>query len=317
MALKNNFADRLLNSIDEKKNPTIVGLDPNLEKIPPHIVEKYLSEGSRNELEAASDAILEFNKGIIDSVYDIVPGIKPQIAYYEVLGEYGIKAFRETVEYAKKKSLLVIGDAKRNDIGSTCQAYSDAFLGKVKIGNKEREIFGVDCLTVNGYLGYDGIEPFIKNCSLYGRGIFILVKTSNKGSEEFQCIDTVKGKNYELMGDLVSSWGKDLVGDEGYSSVGAVVGATFPEEAKILREKMKDSIFLVPGYGAQGGTAEAALNCFNPDGRGAVINSSRGIIYAWVKKGDGKDYKKNARDAALEMKEDISSAMKRGNKYRW
>ena len=314
--MKNNFADRLLSLIDDKKNPSVVGLDPVLERIPPHIIEKHLA-GKGWDMKAASDAVLEFNKGIIDAVQDIVPAVKPQIAYYEVFGEYGIKAFRETVEYAKEKSLIVIGDAKRNDIGSTCKAYSDAFIGKVKIGETEKEVFGVDCMTVNSYLGYDGIEPYIKNCSLYGRGIFALVKTSNKGSEEFQCIATAKGKNYELMGDLVSSWGKILIGEEGYSSVGAVVGATFPEEAAIIRKRMKDSLFLVPGYGAQGGTADAAVNCFNRDGRGAVINSSRGIIYAWMDKGDGKDYLKYTREAAVEMKDDITAALKKGKKYRW
>ena len=316
MDLNNNFADRLLNAIDEKKNPSVVGLDPNLENMPPHIVEKYLG-GRGFDPEAASEAVLEFNRGIIDSVCTIVPAVKPQIAYYEVFGEYGIKAFRETVEYAREKSLLVIGDAKRNDIGSTCQAYSDAFLGKVKIGDSEKEIFGVDCLTVNGYLGYEGIEPYIKNCSKYGRGIYILVKTSNKGSEEFQCISGEKGTNFQIMGELVSSWGEELVGKEGYSSVGAVVGATFPEEAETLRKQMKKTLFLVPGYGAQGGTADAAVNCFNTDGRGAIVNSSRGIIYAWMKKGDGKDYKKYTEEAALEMKKDLGAALKKGNKYRW
>ena len=316
MDLNKNFADRLLDAVDERKNPSVVGLDPNLERIPPHIIEKHLG-GKGFDLEAASEAVLEFNKGIIDSVCGIVPAVKPQIAYYEVFGEHGIRVFRETVEYAREKSLIVIGDAKRNDIGSTCQAYSDAFLGKVKINGQEEEIFGVDCLTVNSYLGFDGIEPYLKNCSLYGRGIFILVKTSNKGSEEFQCVDTNKGKNYELMGRLVSEWGKELIGSKGYSSAGAVVGATFPEEAEILRKQMKNTLFLVPGYGAQGGTADAAVNCFNLDGRGAVINSSRGIIYSWMNKGDGKNYKKHTEEAALEMKTDIENALKKGNKYRW
>ena len=316
MALNNNFADRLLKAIDEKKNPSVIGLDPNLERIPPHIIEKHLG-GKGFDLSSASEAVLEFNKGIIDSVSGIVPAVKPQIAYYEVFGEHGIRVFRETVEYAKSKSLIVIGDAKRNDIGSTCQAYSDAFLGKMKINGMEEEVFGVDCLTVNSYFGYEGVEPYIKNCSLYGRGIFILVKTSNRGSEEFQCIETEFGKNYEIMGKLVSEWGKGLKGTEGYSSAGAVVGATFPEEAEILRKQMKDTIFLVPGYGAQGGTADAAVNCFNPDGRGAVINSSRGIIYSWMNKGDGKNYMKYTEEAALEMKRDIETALKKGNKYRW
>ena len=316
MALNNNFADRLIRAIDEKRNPSVVGLDPVLDKIPPHITEKYLG-GKGFDTEAAAEAVLEFNRGIIDSVCSIVPAVKPQIAYYEVFGEHGIRAFRETVEYAREKSLIVIGDAKRNDIGSTCRAYSDAFLGKVRIGSVEKEIFGVDCLTVNSYLGYDGIEPFLENCSLYGKGIFILVKTSNRGSEEFQCIDTDNGKNYEIMGSLVSSWGKKLIGEEGYSSAGAVVGATFPEEAEILRKLMKDSIFLVPGYGAQGGTADAAVNCFNPDGRGAVINSSRGIIYSWIKKGDGRNFRKDTEEAALEMKKDLKNALEKGNKYRW
>ena len=317
MALKNNFADRLLEAIDNKKNPTVVGLDPSLEKIPQFILEKYLNGNKKTDFEAASEAVLEFNKGIIDSVCDIVPAVKPQIAYYEVLGEYGIKVFRETVAYAKEKSLLVIGDAKRNDIGLTCEAYSDAYLGKVKIGNIEKEVFGVDCLTVNSYLGFDGINPFIKNCRKYGRGIFVLVKTSNKGSEEFQCIETNHGKNYEVMGDLVSSWGKELTGNSGYSSVGAVVGATFPSEAKVLRVKMKNTLFLVPGYGAQGGTASSVMNCFNKDGRGALINSSRSIIYAYMKQENEKKYMDFARESAINMRDDITNALKKEGIYRW
>ena len=313
MDMKNNFADSLLSAIDNKKNPSVVGLDPALDKIPRFILEKY-SDGT---LEAASKAVLEFNKGIIDSVSDIVPAVKPQIAYYEVLGEYGIRVFRETIEYAKGKNLLVIGDAKRNDIGSTCEAYSDAFLGRVLVAGSEREVFGVDCLTVNSYLGIDGIEPFLKNCRKYGKGIFALVKTSNRGSEEFQCLDTTKGKNYEVMGDLVAKWGMDLIGDEGYSSVGAVVGATFPEEAKVLRSGIKNALFLVPGYGAQGGNADSVVNCFNRDGRGAIVNSSRNVLYAYQKKGDEKNYMEHAREAALEMKNDIAAALKKEGKYRW
>ncbi len=317
MATNDNFADRLIAGIDNKKNPSVAGLDPAVENLPPHILEKYRMLSGKNPLKAAAEAVLEFNKGIIDSVYDVVPAVKLQIAYYEQLGADGITAFHETSEYAGSKGLVVIADVKRNDIGNTCKAYSAAYLGRVDIFGNKTAVFDVDAVTVNSYLGYEGIEPFLTDCACYGKGIFALVKTSNKGSEEFQGLKTEKGCNYEVMGQLVSGWGERLTGKSGYSSVGAVVGATFPREAELLRKEMRNTIFLIPGYGAQGGGAADVINCFNPDGCGALINSSRGIIFAYIKKNDGKEYKKYARDEALRMRDEITKALAEKGICRW
>ncbi|MCQ2604413.1 MAG: orotidine-5'-phosphate decarboxylase [Spirochaetia bacterium] len=318
MVLKSNFADRLICEIDKKQNPSVVGLDSNFAKIPQFIKDDF--EGSyEDKLKSASMAVYEFNKKIIDSIYDIVPCVKLQIAYYEELGGYGLEAYKKTSDYAKSRGMLVIADAKRNDIGTTCKAYSNAFLGETEIFGMKKKIFDVDCLTVNGYLGFEGVEPFINDCQTFSKGIFILVKTSNKGSEEFQCVDTVTpyGKNYMLMGNLVKKWGEPLTGSSGYSSVGAVVGATFPEEAHNLRAAMPTSIFLVPGYGAQGGTADDTLPCFNKDGLGAIVNSSRKIIFAFQGKNDDRNFQTYVRQAALDMKNDLISALKKGKICRW
>jgi len=317
MDTNKNFADRLISAIDEKKNPSAAGLDPAIENLPPHILSRYRLSGRGGQLEAASEAVLEFNKGIIDSVHDIVPCVKLQIAYYEQLGPDGINVFLETSEYAKSKGLIVIGDVKRNDIGSTCSAYSNAYLGRVSIFGVKTPVFDVDAITVNSYLGYEGIEPFIKDCEEYGKGIFILVKTSNKGSEEFQNINTESGPNYSVMGSLVVKWGESLIGKNSYSSTGAVVGATFPSEAQLLRQQMKKTIFLVPGYGAQGGGISDIMNCFNPDGCGALINSSRSIIFAYMKYKDSINYQKYAREEALRMKKEITEALLKNKICRW
>jgi orotidine-5'-phosphate decarboxylase len=267
----------------------------------------------KSPTQAAAYAIIEFNKGIIDAVADIVPVVKPQIAFYEIYGAEGVRAYEETLKYAKSKGLLTIADAKRNDIGSTAQAYAKSFLGEVEIFEDENEvvmpIFDADSVTINPYLGWDGIKPFIDEAEKYGKGMFILVKTSNNSSGDLQDLEMANGMAfYEMVGHLVDSWGADLVGESGYNSVGAVVGATYPEQAKKLRKIMPNSIFLVPGYGAQGGGAADVAPCFNKDGLGAIVNSSRGIIFAYERLGfDPNAYAEAAQAAVLEMKNDLAT----------
>ena len=263
----------------------------------------------------AAEAIIEFNKGILDAVADLVPVVKPQIAFYEIYGADGIRAYQETLKYAKEKGVLTIADAKRNDIGSTAAAYARSFLGEVEIfEGSENEvvtpIFDADSLTVNAYLGWDGVKPFAEECDKYDRGLFILVKTSNKSSGDLQDLQMSDGRSvYEIMGHYVDSWGADYIGKNGYSFLGAVVGATYPEEAKKLRRIMPNSIFLVPGYGAQGGGAADVKPCFNEDGLGAIVNSSRGIIFAYEKMEDFRPaaYAEAARAAVMEMQNDLDS----------
>ncbi|MFW6038347.1 MAG: orotidine-5'-phosphate decarboxylase [Candidatus Saliniplasma sp.] len=317
---RKNLADRLLNAIDDKKNPSVVGLDPRIDRIPDHIKEEA-GDRAETPFEAVRYSFEEFNKSIIDEIKDIVPAVKPQVAFYEQYGSHGIKAFEETIDYAKDKGLIVISDVKRNDIGSTAEAYAAAHLGGVERINKEfTHSFDSDMVTVNAYLGSDGVKPFLDVCEEYGKGIFILVKTSNPSSGELQDKEIMgEGKVYESMAELVRKWGDDLVGDRGYSSVGAVVGATYPEEAEKLREMMKRAIFLVPGYGAQGGTADDIIPCFNEDGYGGIVNSSRGIIFAYEREpysekfGD-KNFAKASRQAALDMKKDIRKSLEKGKK---
>ncbi|MGM0404914.1 MAG: orotidine-5'-phosphate decarboxylase [Thermoplasmatota archaeon] len=315
---KKNLADRLLEAIDDKKNPSVVGLDPRINRIPDHIKEEA-GDRAKTPFEAVRYAFEEFNKSIIDEIKDIVPAVKPQVAFYEQYGSQGMKAFEETIDYAKDKGLIVISDVKRNDIGSTAKAYASAHLGEVERINKEFTYsFDSDMVTVNAYLGTDGVEPFLDVCKKYGKGIFVLVKTSNPSSGELQDKEIKgEGKVYELMGELVKEWGDDLVGDRGYSSVGAVVGATYPEEAEKLREMMKKAIFLVPGYGAQGGTADDIIPCFNDDGYGGIVNSSRGIIFAYEREPYSEKFGENnfaeaSRQAVLDMKTDIRKSLEKG-----
>ena len=304
-----NAMDKLINRIKETNNPTVIGLDPRYDMIPESIRTKY-----SEDIEGACKAILEFNKELIDSVYDIVPAVKPQIAFYEMFGEEGIKVFNETCKYAKQKGMIIIADVKRGDIGSTAAGYSNAYLGKTPIGKEKVSIYDVDFVTVNPYLGIDGVKPFIEDCKEYGKGIFILVKTSNKSSGELQDLKLENGTTiYEKVAELVNSWGEDLVGEYGYSSVGAVVGATYPEMGKVLRKVMPKSYILVPGYGAQGGTADGLKPYFNEDGLGAIVNSSRGIIAAYKQEAYAKFGPENFGDAsraAVEaMVADISGAL--------
>lgn len=309
------FIDRLIDNIKKYNNPTVVGLDPKLEYIPANIRNSAFREYGEG-FAGAAEAILRFNKRLIDAVCDIVPAVKPQLAYYEMYGYEGIKAFAATIEYAKSKGMLVIADGKRNDIGTTAEAYSKAFLGKVSIENKDMPVFDTDALTVNPYLGIDGIKPFLDDCGKYQKGIFILVKTSNKSSGQFQDLITQDGKHiYEKVAELVDEWGKDLVGKNGYSSIGAVVGATYPEQAKELRKIMKKAYILVPGYGAQGGTAMDAANAFNSDGLGAVINASRSIMCAWKAERwlgiyNEDSFDEAARAEAIRMRDEINDVLR-------
>lgn len=316
--MSNHFADRLIEAVKAKGNPICVGLDPRLEQIPSYIKRKVISEkeGDATPTKLAAEVILEFNKGIIDAVFDIVPVVKPQIAFYEIFGHDGIWAYQETLKYAKAKGLITIADAKRNDIGSTAAAYAQAFLGEVSFFEGEDEvvapIFDADSITVNAYLGWDGIKPFVEEGAKYGKGLFSLVKTSNPSSVDLQDLQMADGKTiYEIMGHLMESWGDDYIGNSGYSLLGAVVGATYPEQAKVLRKIMPKSIFLVPGYGAQGGGAADVKPCFNSDGLGAVVNNSRGIIFAY-EKAEGFDeasYAEAARAATFAMKKDLESVL--------
>lgn len=297
--------DKLIKRIIELQNPTCVGLDTSFDYLPDE-----MKKGVK-DFDGAAKAILKFNKGIIDKVYDVVPSVKVQIAYYEMYGAAGVKAFEETVSYAKKKGLIVIADCKRNDIGSTAGCYSKAYLGETDVcGNKIRA-FEADMLTVNGYLGYDGIKPFADDVKAHDKGIFSLVKTSNPSSGEFQNLKLENGNYiYEQMGDLVSDWGRDSIGEYGYSDVGAVVGATHPEEAERLRKRLPHTFFLIPGYGAQGGSAQMLKVCFDKNGLGGVVNSSRGIICSYKDaRYSGLDYAEAARAACVDMQKDLSSVI--------
>lgn len=296
--------DRLIEKIIETQNPTVVGLDPKLEYIPEYIKEKCAVKHGAG-LKAAAAALYKFNKGIIDAVCDIVPAVKPQAAYYEMYGYYGVKALYKTIKYAQSKGMYVIVDGKRNDIGATMDAYSAAYLGSTEVYGERIAPFGADALTVNGYLGTDGIEPALKT----GGSIFVLVKTSNKSSGELQDRRLCDGKTiYETMGDMCEKWGEKYMGSYGYSAVGAVVGATYPAMLAEMREKLPHTFFLVPGYGAQGGGAEGVAKGFDENGLGAIVNSSRAIMCAYKKEGcDEHDYAGAARREALRMKEDITS----------
>ncbi|MBU0668040.1 orotidine-5'-phosphate decarboxylase, partial [Patescibacteria group bacterium] len=296
-----HFADRLNAQIKKKDSAVCVGLDPRLEQIPDFIKEKHFAK-QKNPFTAAAESFIEFNKGIIDAVFDLVPIVKPQIAFYEQYGAEGMRAFKETCDYAKEKGVLTLADIKRGDIGSTAEAYAKAFLGKVDLNGEKSESFDVDAVTVAPYLGWDGVKPFVNEAVKYGKGVFVLDKTSNKSSADLQDLQINDGRTiYEIMAHYIDSWGADDVGESGYSLVGAVVGATFPTQIVSLRKLMPASIFLVPGYGAQGGGADDVRAAFDKKGLGAIINSSRGIIFAWESSDSftEKDYAQAAREATL------------------
>lgn len=305
--------NQLVSKIQKTGAPIVVGLDPMMKFVPEHIKKKAFEEYGET-LEGAAEAIWQYNKGIVDAVYDLIPAVKPQIAMYEQFGIPGLQAFKKTVDYCKEKGLVVIGDIKRGDIGSTSTAYAVGHLGKVQVGSKSYAGFDEDFVTVNPYLGSDGVKPFIDVCKEEKKGIFVLVKTSNPSSGEFQD-RLIDGKPlYELVGSMVDTWGSELMGDS-YSYVGAVVGATYPEMGKVLRDIMPKAYILVPGYGAQGGKGKDLVHFFNKDGLGAIVNSSRGIIAAYQQdaykeKFAPENYADASRAAVLAMKEDIAEALK-------
>lgn len=304
--------NKLVTEIQKKDAPVVVGLDPMLGYVPEHLTKKAFEEFGET-LEGAAEAIWQYNKGIVDAVYDLIPAVKPQIAMYEQFGIPGMTAFKKTVDYCKEKGLVVIGDIKRGDIGSTSTAYAVGHLGKVTVGSRQYYGFDEDFVTVNPYLGSDGVNPFIDVCKEEKKGIFVLVKTSNPSSGEFQD-RLIDGRPlYELVGEKVAEWGSQCMGDD-YSYVGCVVGATYPEMGKILRKIMPKTYILVPGYGAQGGKASDLAPYFNKDGLGAIVNSSRGIICAYkqdkyAKFGAG-NYAEASRQAVIDMIRDINEGRK-------
>ncbi len=305
--------NKLISKIQKTNAPIVVGLDPMMNYVPEFIQKKAYAEYGET-LEGAAEAIWQYNKGIVDAIYDLVPAVKPQVAMYEQFGIPGMIAFKKTVDYCKEKDLVVIGDVKRGDIGSTSEAYAVGHLGKVKVGNSFYAGFDEDFATVNPYLGSDGIKPFMKVCSQEKKGIFVLVKTSNPSSGEFQDRLSDGKPLYEIMGEQVRAWGAECMPESGnYSYVGAVVGATYPEQGKLLRKVMPNTFILVPGYGAQGGKGADLVHFFNEDGLGAIINSSRGIIAAFQqeKYADYGEtgYAEASRAAVIDMQEDIAQAL--------
>ena len=303
--------NKLIAKIQKTQAPIVVGLDPMMKYVPSQIQKAAFAEYGET-LEGAAEAIWQYNKGIVDAIYDLVPAVKPQIAMYEQFGIPGLIAFKKTVDYCKSKDLVVIGDVKRGDIGSTSEAYAVGHLGKVQVGSNSFYGFDEDFATVNPYLGSDGVKPFMKVCKEEKKGIFVLVKTSNPSSGELQD-RLVDGKPiYEIVGEQVRAWGEECMGDS-YSYVGAVVGATYPEQGKLLRKVMPKTFILVPGYGAQGGKGADLVHFFNEDGLGAIINSSRGIIAAFQQEKYAKygeaNYADASRAAVLDMKEDIAGAL--------
>ena len=303
--------NKLIDKITNLQAPIVVGLDPMLAYVPDHIKKAAFDEYGET-LEGAAEAIWQFNKKIVDATYDLIPAVKPQIAMYEQFGIPGLVAFKKTVDYCKEKDLVIIGDIKRGDIGSTSTAYAVGHVGKVQVGEKSYYGFDEDFVTVNPYLGTDGVKPFIDVCKEENKGIFVLVKTSNPSSGEFQDQLVDGTPLYELVGKKVAEWGEQHMGN-GYSYVGAVVGATYPEMGKVLRKIMPNTYILVPGYGAQGGKAKDLVHYFNKDGLGAIVNSSRGIIAAYKQEAYAKftpeHFEEASRQAVMDMIEDIKGAL--------
>lgn len=305
-----NAIDKLIEKIKETNNPTVMGLDPRYEMLPKCVTEKYPLT-----LEGASAAIIEYNKALIDATYDIIPAIKPQIAFYEMFGIPGMHAFKETCSYAKEKGMVVIADIKRGDIGSTAQGYSNAYLGKTKIGDIEESIYDIDFVTVNPYMGTDCVKPFIDDCKKYDKGLFILVKTSNPSSGELQDLKLENGEEvYKRVANLVEDWGADLRGENGYSSIAAVVGATYPKQLQELRELALHTFFLIPGYGAQGGKPEDIALGFDENRLGGIVNASRSLMCAfksdrWKDEFKEEDYAKATRAEAIRMRDELNSVL--------
>ena len=312
-----HFSDRLAQAIRRTGNPTVMGLDPVLSYIPAHVREQAGINAS-DAFGAAAESLFAFNAALIDATCDIIPMIKPQLAYYEQYGTEGIRAFERTCGYARAKGMLVLADGKRNDIGSTAQAYASAYLGTTTLdGIGDSPVFDVDALTVNAYLGEDGINPFLEACDTYEKGIFVLVKTSNPSSGQLQDLMLADGRTvYEMMSDLVKTWGVGRTGTCGYAAVGAVVGATYPQQLEALRKRMPQAWILVPGYGAQGGKAEDVARAFGKDGLGAVVNASRSLMCAWQKDAwrsthPETEYALATREEAIRMRDAIMQAVAR------
>lgn len=304
-----NVMDLLIDRIKSTNNPTVMGLDPRYEMIPEVVRKKY-----GTDFKSVCEAILEYNKTLIDSVADIIPAIKPQIAFYEMFGVDGIECFKKTCEYAKEKGMIIIADVKRGDIGSTAAGYSNAYIGKTSLGDEEKALYDIDFVTVNPYLGIDGVKPFIDDMKKYNKGIFVLVKTSNPSSGELQDLMLEEGITvYEKVAGLVNEWGKDMIGEYGYSAMGAVVGATYPEQLKELRTKMPNTYFLIPGYGAQGGKAEDIALGFK-DSIGGIVNASRSLMCAYKKeeykeKYSEEEYGLATREEAIKMRDELNKAI--------
>lgn len=305
-----NAIEKLIKKIKQTENPTVIGLDPRYEMLPKCVTSKY-----SQDLNGVAKAIVEFNKELIDNTYDIIPAAKVQIAFYEMYGIPGMEAFKETCQYAKEKGMVVIADSKRGDIGSTAQGYSNAFLGRTRIGEREEGIYDVDFVTVNPYMGTDCVKPFIEDCKKYSKGIFVLVKTSNPSSGELQDLKLEDGnKVYAQVAQLVEKWGKELRGENGYSSVAAVVGATYPEQLEQIRKMAPHTYFLIPGYGAQGGKANDIAFGFDANGLGGIVNASRSLMCAyqsdrWKEQFVEENYAKATRAEALRMKEELNQAI--------
>ncbi len=301
-----NAMDHLIDKIKQTNNPTVIGLDPRYEMLPQCVTKKY-----SQDIEGAAKAIVEFNKNLIDNTCDIIPAVKVQIAFYEMLGIPGINAFYKTCQYAKEKGMVVIADCKRGDIASTATAYSRAFLGKTRIGMKEESIFDVDFVTVNAYMGTDCVKPFLEDCKKYNKGIFVLVKTSNPSSGELQDLKLENNQEvYKQMAKLVEKWGEDLIGENGYSSIAAVVGATYPKQLEQLRNFLPHTFFLIPGYGAQGGKAEDITLGFDTNGLGGIVNASRSLMCANKGQYRDEEYAKATRQEALRMKQELNKTIK-------
>lgn len=307
-----NAIDLLIEKIKETENPTVIGLDPRYEMLPKCVTGKY-----PQTLEGVSKAIIEYNKALIDATCDIIPAIKPQIAFYEMYGIAGMQAFKETCEYAKQKGMIVIADIKRGDIGSTAQGYSNAYLGKTKIGDIEEKIYDIDFVTVNPYMGTDCVKPFIEDCKKYNKGLFILVKTSNPSSGEIQDEKLETGEEvYTKVAKLVENWGEELRGEYNYSSIAAVVGATYPEQLKQIRKTAPHTYFLIPGYGAQGGKAGDIALGFDINGLGGIVNASRSLMCAyksdlWKNEFKEEDYAQATRAEAIRMRDELKVALKK------
>lgn len=310
--MSQNMMDNLINKIKEKNSPIVMGIDPRYEMIPDIIKSKY-----PKKLAGFANASLEFAKKLIDETYDIIPAIKPQLAYFEMMGPNGLDAFRKIVEYAKLKDLIVIADAKRGDIGTTSQGYANTFLGETSLDDYKEKIYDADFVTVNPYMGTDCVKPFIEDSKKYGKGVFVLVKTSNKSSGELQDLKLENGnKVYEQVAKLVEEWGKDLIGEYGYSSISAVVGATYPEQLKEIRNLAPHTFFLIPGYGAQGGKAEDIALGFDENGIGGIVNASRSLMCAykadrWKDVYTEEQFAEAARAEALRMREELISVIQK------